>query len=115
MISMTVVVFFGGAHGTLQAGGWLIEALLSGCGSAWGYPSHTPASCRQLGRNCCCLATLESTLPRCFRAYWLSNFCGGALRDFLKNQLNLIYLRRCHQFLLVASQFSCREIMRVDM
>ena len=34
MISMTVVVFFGGAHGTLQAGGWLIEALLYGYGSA---------------------------------------------------------------------------------
>jgi len=65
----------------MSSGGWFIEALLSGCNSAWGYPPQAPASCRQLDRARCCLATLESTLSRGFRAYWLSNFRGGRSRN----------------------------------
>jgi hypothetical protein len=41
----------------------------------------------------CSLATHESSLSRCFRAYWVFNFCGAlhgsVLRDyFTSNQTN---------------------------
>lgn len=77
MISMIAATLRRAAKRLMSSGDWLIEALLSGCGLAWGYPPQTPASCRPLDRARCCLTTLNSTLSRCFRAYWLSSFCGG--------------------------------------
>jgi len=77
MISMIAAALRRAVQRLMSSGGWFIEALLSGCNSAWGYPPQAPASCRQLDRARCCLATLESTLSHCFRAYWMSNFCGG--------------------------------------
>jgi hypothetical protein len=77
MISMIAAALRRAVQRLMSSDGWFIEALLSGCNSALGYPPQTPASCRQLDRAGCGLAIVKSTRQGGFFAYWLSNFCGG--------------------------------------